>query len=342
MIQLFVLWMAKRKLAHKRPLEEPEKAAAAFLKKHVFSKTYIVDDDDCRVCEYDKTWFHGIMMRIPPWLYMASGSFSYDFNVAFDVIFCRAIVGAYFKNSSAFKGLLTLWSIVSTSMGLLFWFYRWKSPASFIHRTVVVQADREDGGRPKYTHYSIDVGGKITNHMDREDSFSGNFHSTCQYVTLLAFDEASQIIISILSLTLLGSVSDWPGSIEWLNIASSICGFLWYFYSGVSENRYWGVHVMAGPFEQNPQQRVIPTSRTLNVIDGLFDSVGGDIESGNVCHECESKDAKSESDSELCLSSKRRDSKESADTECDLTGESDFSHDIATIDEGYSEEEHEA
>ena len=275
MIQLLVLWLALRKLAQKHhPLDEKEQAAAAFLQKHVFSLRYILDGDDCRVCDSDKTWLGGIMLKIPPLFYMASGSFSYDFNVAFDVVFCKALVGAYLNDSSIFKGVLVMWSIMSTCFGFLFWFFRWKSPAYFIHQTT------DEEGNDEFTHYSIDVGGIITSHEDKEDSVNGNVVSTCQHVTLLALDEASQIIISILSLTLLDPISNWPGFIEWLNIASSICGFLWYFYSLVSENRYWGVHVLAGPFWIQPQ-RVEPTSRTLNVIDGLFDSFDTDI-----CHAC--------------------------------------------------------
>jgi len=312
MIQLFVLWLARRKLRHKHNnLEEQEQAAVAFLNKHVFSSTYILDGHDCRKCESDKRWLCGIMLRIPPWLYISSGSFSYDFNVAFDVLFSKHIVGAYFNDSSFFKGVLVMWSIVSTSFGLLFWFFRWKSPAYFIHQT------NDQEGKKEYTHYSIDVGGIITSHAEKQDSINGNFISTCQHVTLLALDEASQIIISILSLTLLEPISD--GFIEWLNIASSICGFLWYFYSLVSENRYWGVHVMAGPFQLKPE-RVVPTSRTLNVIDGLYDSSFDDNNDCNsVCEECNSSTEEStDCTLETCISSSK-DKLDESPTKCDLT-----------------------
>ena len=57
-----------------------------------------------------------------------------------------------------------------------------------------------------------------------------------------------------------------------------MCGFFWYFYAVVDENRYWGSHVMSGPFRVKPQ-RLAPTSRTLNMIDGLFDDV-------EECKEC--------------------------------------------------------
>jgi hypothetical protein len=319
MIQLLVLWLAARKLADKQhPLEEKEKAAAVFLRKHVFSIPYQLDGDDCRLCESDKTWMGGIMLKIPPLLYMASGSFSYDFNVAFDVIFCKKLVGAYHYDNSLFKGFLVLWCIASTCFGFLFWFYRWKSPAYFIHQT------KDAEGQDEFTHYSIDVGGIITAHEDKEDSVEGNLVSTCQHVTLLVFDEASQIIISILSLTLLEPISDWPGLIEWLNIASSICAFLWYFYSLVSENRYWGVHVMEGPFGIQPK-RVSPTSRTLNVIDGLFGSFD---HVHSTCNEeytdgCSGKEKDGEGNESV--------------TECDLTrSEGDSSRDI--IVEDYSQE----
>lgn len=300
MIQLLVLWLAKRKLAHKYPLEKQEQAALAFLKKHVFATKYTPDGSDCRECESNKTFCCGIMLKIPPWMYIGSGSFSYDFNVAFDVIFCKTLVGAYFNQASVFKGLLTLWSIISTCFGILFWFYKWKSPVYFIHRTPddvedgddrgdqeQSTQDNEGGNKKEYIHYSIDVGGIITPHPDKEDTVNGNFMSTCQNMTLLAFDEVSQIIISILSLTLLEPLSDWPGFVEWLNIASSILGFMWYFYSVLSESRYWGVHVMAGPFR--PRVKLPPPiSRTLNVIDGLLDMPM------NYCEECNKHDEGSE------------------------------------------------
>lgn len=273
MFTLLVFWLTRRKLRRKHRLEKQEEAALAFIKQHVFSEKRTLCKQDCRVCESDKTWCCGIMMKIPPWVYHSSGSFSYDFNVAFDVIFCKSLVGAYLNQASLLKGFLVLWSIISTCFGFLFWFYRWKTPAYFIHRT------EKDNGTPVYTHYSIDAPGTVICHPDREDSVGSNIHNTCEIVSLLFFDEVSQIIISILSLTLLGPLSEMPGFIEWLNIASSMCGFFWYFYSVVDENRYWGSHVMSGPFRLQPQ-RLVPTSRTLNMIDGLFDGIDED------CKEC--------------------------------------------------------
>jgi len=252
MIQFMVLWLARRKLRNKEVLEEKEEAAAAFLENHIFTETRELCDEDCRVCESEKSWCCGIMLKIPPSLYMLCGSFSYDFNLIFDVVFARHIVHAYFNQTSLFKGFLVLWSVISTLFGFMFWFYRWKSPAYFIHRTQL------PSGEKQYTHYSIDVGGNITAHPDREDTMNGNFTSTCEIVALLVLDEVSQIIISILSLTLLDPISDWPGFIEWLNIASSILGFFWYFYSVIDENRYWGAHIMAAPFKTKRQTVAVP------------------------------------------------------------------------------------
>ena len=281
MFQLLVLWLARRKLRNKEVLDEEEEAAAAFLENHIFTGKRQVCDKDCKVCQSDKTWFCGIMLKIPPWVVTASSSFSYDFNVVFDVIFTKHIVHAYFNQTSVFKGVLVLWSAISTCFGFLFWFYRWKSPAYFIHRT------RQPTGENQYTHYSIDVGGVITCHPDKEDTMNGNYVSICELIAILILDEVSQIIISILSLTLMEPISDWPGFIEWLNIASSILGFFWYFYTVIDENRYWGVHIMSAPFKTKSRPAVLKTQ----IFNGMFDRDSGG--------ECETEsDITSEGDSD--------------------------------------------